>query len=283
MANNSLRTRLGQERPRYDAVNSQPNDEFVTMQNANRRAVAPTERNNRQRMPIDEDRYEEELEAEELKREQHEISQQQRKQYLMKAAQVLLAIGCVYIVFLIFGVMNTQYVYGQTGEVEPLVRSVSDIREETEYATVQTQYMQARTLYEKVLTLDYRLGMQIEDPLLIAPEYEKLLDSISKLSVQIGALTVPAQYTQPVNMLQSWVQNDIALYCQYISMAISQNSVNDQQAALYYKDTMYTNFRQISQVVVTLGTRVPNQDMTEMAAWTPENYIAQLGGPVTNE
>lgn len=276
MAGNILKNRLNPERPHYGA-NREDAPEFVSMESANSHAVSPFDEK-RRRQEYDLDKFEKELEAEELRQEKHEKAREKLKNKLTKVVQIVLVIGCVYMAFLIYGVLKTEYVYGRTGEIEPLVRNISDIKEESEYTTIKTQYIQARTLYERVLTLDYRLGMGIEDPLLIAPEYEKILESISKLSVQIGALTVPAQYTQPMNMLLNWVQNDIALYCQYISRAITQNSSGDMQQALLYKDVMYQNFRQITQVIVTLGTQVPNQDISDMAEWTPESFIQQLGG-----
>lgn len=209
---------------------------------------------------------------------------QKLKYYIEKVFQVVLIASCVYLVFLIYGVLNTNYVYDKNnGSVVPLVVPVETIKAKAEYEVVSSQYLQARTLYEEVLKLDYRLGMASntgEDPLLIAPEYEKLLEKISSLSVQMAAQTVPAQYTQPYNMLLSWVQNDIALYCQYISRAITQNNVADMNKALSYKDSMYANFMRITEIVATLGSRVENVDISMMLNWSPESFIEQYSGGI---
>lgn len=221
---------------------------------------------------------EEELITQDMRKEARKRQKECFCRYFTKATQIVLVLLCAYFIFLIYGVVNTEYVYDNTGYVVPLVLTVDEIRELDEFSTMQTQYLQARVLYEKVLVLDYRIAMGQEDPLLIAPEYEKLLEGVSSLSVQIGALTVPAQYTQPMDMLLSWVQNDIALYCQFISKAITQNSMADMNNALVEKDLMYTNFRQITQVVATLGSRIPNADISDITAWSPENYISQFTG-----
>ena len=216
--------------------------------------------------------------AEDLRKETRKRIRERFFKHFVKAVQILLVLLCAYFIFLIYGVVNTEYVYDNKGYAVPLVLTVDEIRELDEFSTMQTQYIQARVLYEKVLVLDYRIAMGQEDPLLIAPEYEKLLEGVSSLSVQIGALTVPAQYTQPMDMLLSWVQNDIALYCQFISKAITQNSMSDMNNALVEKDLMYTNFWQITQVVATLGSQVPNSDISDISAWSPENYISQFTG-----
>jgi hypothetical protein len=204
------------------------------------------------------------------------------KHYFVKVFNVILIVSCVYLVFLIYGVMNTSYVYdNKSGDVVPLIVPVETIQKKADYELVSTQYLQARTLYEEVLKLDYRLSMAErtgEDPLLIAPEYEKILEKISSLSIQMSAQTVPAQYTQPYNMLLSWVQNDIALYCQHISKAISQNSVMDMNKSQEYRASMYNNFMRITELVATLGTQVDNVDVSIIYNWSPESFIEQYSG-----
>ena len=225
-----------------------------------------------------EETLEEEMLSEETRRELEALRRKKLRAMAVRAGQILTAVLCVYLVFLIYGVLNTEYTYDERGDIVPVILTVEGIRETEEFRTMSTQYVQARTLYEKVLLLDYRLGAGAEDPLLIAPEYEKLLEEISSLSVQIGAVTVPAKYVQPMNMLLSWVQNDIALYCQFISRAISQNSVMDMNQALGYRETMYGNFRQITQVVAALASQVSGADTADLMTWSPEGYLEQYTG-----
>lgn len=225
-----------------------------------------------------EETLEEEMLSEETRRELEALRRKKIRAIAVRAGQILTAVLCVYLVFLIYGVLNTEYTYDERGDIVPVILTVEGIRETEEFRTMSTQYVQARTLYEKVLLLDYRLGAGAEDPLLIAPEYEKLLEEISSLSVQIGAVTAPAKYVQPMNMLLSWVQNDIALYCQFISRAISQNSVMDMNQALGYRETMYGNFRQITQVVAALASQVSGADTADLMTWSPEGYLEQYTG-----
>lgn len=231
----------------------------------------------------DYERYQEELRMiqEDAEEELVRVRKKKRKEVIEKAFSVVLIVACVYLVFLIYGVVNTNYKYNEKGEVVPEVNDVKTIREVNEFTTVSAQYLQARGLYEKALLLDYRLGMAGttgEDPILIAPEYEGILEDVTKLSVQMAAVTVPARYVQPFNLLISWVQDDLALYCQYISRAISQNNSADMNQALYYKDSMYTKFRQVTQVLSTLGSTIENSGVEYIRNWSPESYIEQVSG-----
>ena len=253
---------------------SRPKPGHLTHSRLTGHAEAPAARRNN----LSTETLEEEMLSKEARKELEILRRKKLRDIAVKIAQFMTAFLCVYLVFLIYGVLNTEYTYNERGEIVPVVLTVEGIREAEEFRTMNTQYVQARTLYEKVLLLDNRLGAGAEDPLLIAPEYEKLLEEISSLSVQIGAVTVPAKYVQPMNMLLSWVQNDIALYCQFISRAISQNSVTDMNQALSYRETMYGNFRQITQVVATLGSRVPGADTADLMNWSPEGYLEQYTG-----
>ena len=242
---------------------------------------APSPYDEMHRPPINEAQFEEDMLSEEVKAELARQRAAESKRVILKAVQVVLIIASVYLIFLIYGLMNTTYVYDARGNVVPQVMSLDEIREVSEYTLMHTQYIQARTLYERVLVLDYRLAMGQEDPLLIAPEYEKTLESISSLSVQIGALSTPAQYAQTMNMLLSWVQNDIALYCQNMSAAISQNNSVRMNNALTDRANMYNDFKIITQNIATLGSKVSNIDITDILNWSPEGYMQEyVGGGV---
>lgn len=216
---------------------------------------------------------EEMLEAEELKRLHNAYQQEQKEKRMSKTVSVILTIACVYIIFLIYGVIVTDYKYNDEGVIVPQIMSVEDIKEKKQFDVIVGQYENCRMLYEKTLMLDYRLGQGIEDPMIIAPEYEALLDEVENLSIKTDALEVDTQYTQVKMMLLSWVQNDIAIYLQKMSSAISQNNSEDANTALVYQTQMYNNFSLITQNVVAMGESINGTDMTEIKQWSPETYV----------
>lgn len=227
---------------------------------------------------INEQNYEDEMVTDEMRSEMDRLQHEETMHQLQKVFQVILSIVCVYMIFLIYGLANTNYTYNNRGEVVPQVMTVQERKEVAEFETMRNQYIQARALYERALVLDYRLATQIEDPLLIAPEYEALLDDISSLAVQIGAITTPARYVQTMNMLLSWVQNDIALYCQNMSAAISQNNAQKQSHALTDRQNMYNDFKTITQNIATLGSTISNVDMQDIVSWSPEGFVQKYIG-----
>ena len=131
----------------------------------------------------------------------------------------------------------------------------------------------------QVLMLDYRLGKGEEDPLTLAPLYEEKLDTVSSLSIKTDALTVETKYSKVKDMLLSWIKNDIAVYLQNMSSAISQNNSETAQNALQDKDRVYSDFSLITQNLVAMGENLQGVDLTDVKQWTPEDYVdEQING-----
>ena len=213
-----------------------------------------------------------------LQQRQEEKSQKHQKIFSNIMSGVLIA-GCVYVSILIYGVMVTDYNYNEYGEIVPEVVSVQDIKEEKAYDTILYQYLQCRSLYEEVLMLDYRLGKGEEDTLTLAPLYEEKLDTVSSLSIKTDALTVETKYSKVKDMLLSWIKNDIAVYLQNMSSAISQNNSETAQNALQDKDRVYSDFSLITQNLVAMGENLQGVDLTDVKQWTPEDYVdEQING-----
>ena len=188
---------------------------------------------------------------------------------------VILIAGCIYLLVLIFGAAVTKYQYNSDGKAVPEKMSVDDIRQKHNFDTILTQYEYCRSLYEKTLLLDYRVAQGQEDTLEIAPEYEALLDDVQNLSVKTDAISVDTKYDQVKSMMVNWIKNDIAVYLQNISAAISENNTEKANNALQDKDRVYDDFSLITQNIVALGSSISGADLTDIKSWTPEDYVDQ--------
>lgn len=187
----------------------------------------------------------------------------------------ILIAGCIYLLVLIFGAAVTKYQYNSDGKAVPEKMSVDDIRQKHNFDTILTQYEYCRSLYEKTLLLDYRVAQGQEDTLEIAPEYEALLDDVQNLSVKTDAISVDTKYDQVKSMMVNWIKNDIAVYLQNISAAISENNTEKANNALQDKDRVYDDFFMITQNIVALGSSISGADLTDIKSWTPEDYVDQ--------
>ena len=185
----------------------------------------------------------------------------------------ILIAGCIYLLVLIFGAAVTKYQYNSDGKAVPEKMFVDDIRQKHNFDTILTQYEYCRSLYEKTLLLDYRVAQGQEDTLEIAPEYEALLDDVQNLSVKTDAISVDTKYDQVKSMMVNWIKNDIAVYLQNMSAAISKNDADTANNALQDKDRVYSDFSVITQNIAATGENIKGVDITDVKEWTPENYV----------
>ena len=196
-----------------------------------------------------------------------------RQKRWKKTKMIFMVMLCLYLIFLIYGVTVTDYQYNQLGKVEATKLSISDIRDLKEYNNYLQYYQAARLLYEQCLTLDYRMAQGQEDPKVIAPEYDDMLEDISSLTVKIDAASFSSKYTQLKTMLLSWVKTDIAVYCQNMSASISQNNETKAQNALAGRENMYQNFSKITANLIALGSDLNGAHVQKIKEWSPEGYI----------
>lgn len=227
------------------------------------------------------EQLEEELEKEEEKQQQRGLQVKRIRRLLVRSFQILLAILSVYTVFLIYGLMVTEYQYDETGNVKPKIVSVEEITSREIYDLLYRHYLQARNLYEDVLRLDYRLNIG-EEPKLVAMEYEEMLDKVSSLTVTVDALSVGTKYGQYKNMLLEWVKTDTAVYLQNMSIAILQNNEEKANEAVACRTQMYNDFLILTENMAILGETVPGTDLSSIYSWSPEKFIAEVLEGVRN-
>lgn len=224
--------------------------------------------------PINYSEYEAQLDAEDMIRRRRERKTSARNATLEKIGIIAMTIACVYLVFLIYGALKTEYVYNEDGRVVAQRLTYEELENLETFKDVQSEYLQARRLYETILRLDYKMAAGMEDPLLIAPEYEAVLEQIDELVIQIKALDInDPKYNQLCTMIETWVGTDAALYCQKMSAAISRNDAQAASDALVCRNAMYNDFTIITENIVVLGSGVHGVELSELEGWTPEKYI----------
>lgn len=218
---------------------------------------------------------EEELNRIDVKQKEKKGKSDRRRALLSKVATFLLLVGSVYMVFLIYGALNTTYVYDNSGKVVPQVMTVEKLEELEDFNKYITQYRKCRTLYEKVLVLDYRVAAGQEDPLQIAPLYDELLVELEAYSIDLQAVTLPAKYKQAHQMLLAWLGTDVAVYLQRMPQALTYNNQEYAKVALEFKSLIYNDFSIITSNLISLSELVDGAEIEDVRTWSPEKYIRE--------
>ena len=226
------------------------------------------------------ERIEQELENE-LKRQSEKYvangKATKRNYYIFK---VVLCVLCGYLLFLIYGALMTDYDYDENGNVTAQKMSVEDIKQQKEFNTLLGHYMDARALYEQILSLNYQLDKNEKDAIKYASEFEKLLDESSRIIIQVKAVTPSKQYSQAYSLLLNWVNADLSSYLQEISKALTTGSAENLQNAMNDKQRCYNNCHQLTANIISLGQNIKGVNLTDVKDWSPEIYIQKEMGLV---
>ena len=95
---------------------------------------------------IDEKKLEEEFSREF----QAQATEEKKYRFITKVINILLIAGCVYMIFLIYGVSVTEYQYNTNGQIEAQKLSVSDIRKQKNYEHVLSSYLACRPFMKRL-------------------------------------------------------------------------------------------------------------------------------------
>ena len=168
----------------------------------------------------------------------------QRSAFANMMLKIFLILAIFYTAFLIYGVIITEYVYDEKGEVVPLVYTIDEIEEKKDYELFSSYYINIRDLYEKIIVLDYRLAVANDnaDYISLSSEYETLFETVSAITIQMEAYTPRSAYKQTYNLMLNLVKTDIAVYLQNISAALAQNDEDKAAKAVISKEVVYNDF-----------------------------------------
>ena len=211
---------------------------------------------------------------------EEKLKKERKYQIRNKIISSLISLACVYLIFLIFGCLCTNYYYNDDGSIVPEVLSVSDVKEKKEFEKLYYQYINVMTIYKKILVLDYRVANNVTgDYITIANEYEALIKEIQDVTYKTKALTVDAKYEQLKNMLYILLYSEdnssysnFNSYCSAMSVALTENSENAANTAIAAREDIYNSFSLITSNILEAGNGLNGIDMTEIKEFNPDTY-----------
>lgn len=209
-------------------------------------------------------------------RELEELEKRKRREktgsFFNKVFTLILILACVYVIFLIFGVAVTEYGYNQNGQVEAQVVSLEDIKAKKDYDVIKVQYEKLRMLYELILQKDAILGVGSEDYVTLGSEYASIMDTAEDLGMKTNALVCEGKYEPTKELMYSWIHDYAWTYLTAITQALTANDGSAADAAVVYKNHMYSGFATITNNIISLGEGIKGVDLSDIKEWNPDQY-----------
>lgn len=220
--------------------------------------------------------YDEKLDLAEAKKTELKYKKIKNEETKEKIKKIGLIFCCLYLAFIIYGAIITTYTYDDNGYVVPQVMKMSDIKEKGEFEKVLYYYKECIELYEGCIDIDYELSLGKTSSSIIATEYEGKLEKVDALITQLSALSLKSNYSLLQQMLTNWASNDIAVYLQNISEAITTNNQTKASNALQDRVRMESDFNTITANFVEIGKSLVGVNTNEYADWTVEKYSEKI-------
>lgn len=222
-----------------------------------------------ERAVFDEKTFEKECDDAEILKIRTFEDRKRRKAVIGKVSRVLLVILILYTAFLTYGVIITDYIYDDRGNAVPLVLSVSDIQKKQDFQDFSAFYYSIRELYEETISLDQRLFSSDDsvDYISLSSEYDKLLDDVSYIVIQLEAYSPSSEYRQTYDLMTELIKTDIAVYLQNISAATAKNDEERWQKAMIDRETIYRTFCKVTENLLSLGDNVKDISLSDISEW----------------
>lgn len=231
---------------------------------------------------------EEEMEVVAL-REQWEKEQNKKQHVLLtRVINIFLILGCIYMIFLIFGVSVTTFQYSENGKVEPQIMTAKDIALKKEFDVIRVEYERCQIIYQKLLILTYRLhNAKDEDIQKIAAEFAPLATEIQNTHKKEQGLKVQNEQKLFIEMTLHFLDTS-QQYCNYTASGYTQNKKEDIESsnALWNGGvnnqtgepivTIGDQFIILHQNILSLGEGLKGVDMIEIKQWSPDKYLNKV-------
>lgn len=222
--------------------------------------------------------YDYALEEENIRKMKRDVQKSHKKRVYSKAGKVLMIIGAVYILFLIYGCIMTDFDYDDSGQLVPVVMTYQNIKDKKEFEELIKYYFRTRTLYEDILRYDYELAKDSSLSVSLGTKYNGILDDIDKANTKVKAFSPGIQYENLQNMLQNVIA-EMSAYANAMSKALLQNNSDAAAEALQRRNNVYQKFMTISNNIAVIADGIPGidkKDIEDIMSWSPDDYLQNL-------
>lgn len=222
-----------------------------------------------------ESEYDAFIEKDETRKMKKSVKRERIKRKWDKIKWYLMIIAAVYIIFLVFGGIVTQFEYDKNGNYGPVKMSYSDLKNKEKFNELLQYYYTVRGLYEDALTYDYKLSLDSSQSITLSSKYNSLISRTDKVYVKVKALSTNAEYETLQGLLLSWMER-FELYSKHMNSALATNdatagtqALEDRQAVYKLFDTLTANFAGIANNV----KGIKSTEIEELKSWTPDKFI----------
>lgn len=168
----------------------------------------------------------------------------------------------IYVFFLVIGIFSTSFVSNPvTGVKEAQIITVQMHEEHVSYNLLKEQYLIIRDLLTQTQKIDSGFQESHGDQSFIyATKYENLLSVIDKNIPKAKGLAVDSKYNTLLNQVVNIYTNDLAIYLQKMTTALSQQDQTAFLEAMSWREQTITDFEKLRKNMKAFASAVKIED-----------------------
>lgn len=235
------------------------------------------------------DPFEQQLESNALAEAQDEKEREKRGVRNRKIGTIALIIACVYIIFLIYGVFCTSFMYDKSGSIHPQVLTVSQIKDKKTFDGVMIYYNDCKLMYKEILKADYNASLTVGDnaeytQAEVSKQYSDLLKTsktinAEKLASRLHAAADDSRfgaYTPVLGAMYQWANNYVPQYLTDAAKYLTgQNTSELSNTVISLQTVLNDKFTAFTQTMAGYAEGKAGVDISELQ-WNPTTYYKQL-------
>lgn len=190
------------------------------------------------------------------------------------ATKIILISLCVYMVFLIFGALKTNYFVDETtGTRQPIFVTYKDVADKKDYNALKKQMTQLREILIEIRITEIKYNNKDITQTEAATNYNNILKKVDIIIPKLSALNVGDNQKSIQTAMTTCYSVHLAGYLQEMYKGLSTNNEAAIQTALTHRENMFKSYFAAQDSLKELGEKLRLSD--EYFDWDLDKEVAK--------
>lgn len=192
--------------------------------------------------------------------------------------KTLLIVICLYVAFVVFGMLCTEYYIDDNGYRQPIEVNFSYLSEREDYRELKKQFDGISDLMVDITIIDIHLSNEEYTSMEAVTYYNKILnEQVDIMIPKITALELGQEQVVMQETMETLLSNDIAVYLQKMVEGLRTGNPDSIQTALVWRDKAFSSFEVLRTDMINLSKRVKS-DYRSIEEWNLNDAVLQKDG-----
>lgn len=179
-----------------------------------------------------------------------------------------------YLAVLLLGVATTQHYVDENNKTHLIVADVSTLKDRSDFNEITSVMDDVRSTLVDVTIIDIKVANNEIEYMEAAGEYSGILEDIDVLIPKVQAMDLESNNQLIEQSIESLLSNDVAIYLQNISSALTTMSETDLNTALQWRESIWQSYEDLEEQIKILATNL-HKENDKFFMWDLETAVKE--------